>query len=122
VSIERVRDRIRFVVGGDEPDLVAVVEHHPAARRVVVEAGRTLGRALADVCNLLDPERVVLGGELTAFGTPFVDGVAESIRRYGQPAIGETSVVVSSLGEQAQVVGATSLAAARARARVWSVA
>jgi predicted NBD/HSP70 family sugar kinase len=121
VSIERVREQIRFVVGGDQPDLATAVEHHPAARRVVVEAGRILGRALADVCNLLDPQRVVLGGELAAFGQPFVDGVAESIRRYGQPAVGETDVVVSALGERAQVVGATSLAAARARAEFWSV-
>ncbi|MCW2657073.1 MAG: hypothetical protein JWR06_1266 [Jatrophihabitans sp.] len=121
VSIERVRQQIRFVSGSVEVDPLLAAEEHPAARRIVLEAGRTLGRALADVCNLLNPERIVLGGELAGAGQALVDGVAESIRRYAQPAIGETVVVLASLGERAQVVGATALAAARAREALWSV-
>jgi predicted NBD/HSP70 family sugar kinase len=121
VSIDRVRQQIRFVTTGSEPpDLAAAAQEHPAVRRIVLEAGRTLGRALADVCNLLDPKRIVLGGELAATGQPLVDGVAESIRRYAQPAVGDTDVVLSSLGEQAQVIGATALAAGRARAVAWA--
>jgi predicted NBD/HSP70 family sugar kinase len=121
VSIERIREQIRFVTGVERPDLRTVADEHPAVRRIVLEAGRTLGRALADLCNLLDPERVVVGGELAAAGPALVEGVAESIRRYAQPAVGDTHVALSALGEQAQVVGATSLAAARARAQIWSV-
>lgn len=120
VSIERVRQQIRFVTGADQADLLSAAEQHPAVRRIVLEAGRTLGRALADVCNLLDPQRIVLGGELAAAGEPLVEGVAESIRRYAQPAVGDTEVVLAALGEQAQVVGATALAAGRARARLWA--
>jgi predicted NBD/HSP70 family sugar kinase len=120
VSIERVRQQIRFVSGSIDLDPLLAASLHPAARRIVLEAGRTLGRALADVCNLLNPERVVLGGELAGAGEPLVEGVAESIRRYAQPAIGETDVVLSSLGERAQVVGGTALAATRAREALWS--
>jgi predicted NBD/HSP70 family sugar kinase len=89
-------------------------------RRIVLEVGRTLGRSLADLCNLLDPERIVLGGELAEAGAPLVEGVAESLRRYAQPAVGDTEVVLAALGEQAQVVGATTLGAARARDHAWS--
>ncbi len=80
-----------------------------------------LGRALADVCNLLDPERIVLGGLLAAAGEPLVDGVAESIRRYAQPSVADTAVLLGALGEQAQVIGATTLAATRAREQLWAV-
>jgi predicted NBD/HSP70 family sugar kinase len=121
LSIDRIREQIDFVTGGGEPtDLATAAEQHPAVRRIVLEAGRTLGRALADVCNLLDPQCVVLGGELATAGPPLIEGVAESIRRYAQPSVADTTVVLSALGEQAQVVGATALAAARARALVWS--
>jgi predicted NBD/HSP70 family sugar kinase len=120
VSIERVREQIRFVTSNEQPALSTAANEHPAVRRIVLEAGRTLGRALADVCNLVDPERIVLGGELAAAGQPLVDGVTESIRRYAQPAVGDTAVVLSALGEQAQVVGATGLAAARARSDAWA--
>src|SRR3954470_1516988 len=64
VAIERVRERIRFVAGTETVEPLAEVVALPAARRIVLEAGRTLGRALADVANLLDPERIVLGGDL----------------------------------------------------------
>jgi predicted NBD/HSP70 family sugar kinase len=119
VSVDRVREQIRFVSGADVADL-AVAAIDPAARRIVLDAGRRLGRALADVCTLLDPGRVVLGGELAAAGAPLVEGVAESIRRYAQPAAEEVSVVLSALGEDAQVVGALVLAGERARRRLWS--
>ncbi|HEY8281231.1 MAG TPA: ROK family transcriptional regulator [Leifsonia sp.] len=49
-------------VGYDEAlDLAAAGE--PAARRVVDDAGRGLGRLLAAVANLTVPERIILGGE-----------------------------------------------------------
>lgn len=47
----------------------------PAARRVVDDAGRGLGRLLAAVANLTMPERIVLGGE----GVRLVDVAREAI-------------------------------------------
>jgi len=120
VAIEQVRERIRFVAGTADIEPLAELMALPAARRVVVEAGRTLGRALADVANLLDPQRIVLGGELAAAGEPLAEGVRESIGRYAQPAVAKVPVVLGALGERAQVTGATVLAADRARAAAWT--
>jgi len=120
VAVERVRERIRFVAGTPDVEPLTELMELPAARRVVVEAGRTLGRALADVVNLLDPERIVLGGELAAAGEPLAEGVRESVGRYAQPAVAGVAVVLGTLGERAQVTGATVLAADRARAAAWA--
>jgi predicted NBD/HSP70 family sugar kinase len=120
VAIERVREQIRFVARTAAVEPLAEAVKLPAAHRIVVEAGRTLGRALADICNLLDPQRIVLGGELAAAGDALVAGVRESIGRYAQPAVAGVEVVLGVLGERAQVTGATALAAARARATAWS--
>ncbi|WP_311733226.1 ROK family protein [Terracoccus luteus] len=62
---------------------------HPAIARFVTEAGRTLGRALADVCNRLNPSGIVLGGQLGTADAPLVDGVREAIQRYSQPSTAE---------------------------------
>lgn len=120
VTVDRVRAQVQYVLSADHADPLAAAGDHPAARRIVMDAGRTLGRALADVCNTLNPQRIVVGGELASAGQPLVDGVAESIQRYAQPAVADTPVVLSQLGERAQAVGATTLASARARNLRWA--
>ncbi|WP_191282300.1 ROK family protein [Pseudolysinimonas yzui] len=51
----------------------------PAARRIVDDAGRALGRLIAAVANLTMPELVVLGGEGVRLATVAADAVREGI-------------------------------------------
>lgn len=84
---------------------------HAAATRVITEAGSVLGRVLADVCNCLNPEAVILGGEVGALGAPFAAGVRESIGRYAQPAAAAAvEVCPAGLGTRAELMGAIALA------------
>jgi predicted NBD/HSP70 family sugar kinase len=78
-----------------------------SARRVIVDAGRAIGRVLADMCNLLNPGMLVLGGELAAAGNALTTGIREAIDRYTQPAIAEAVAIrTSALGDRADVLGA----------------
>lgn len=43
--------------------LALAADGHPAARRVVADAGRALGLLVTDIANLVDPELVILSGE-----------------------------------------------------------
>src|SRR6478735_8457346 len=82
-------------------------------RRVLSDAGRAIGRALADLCNNLNPELVVVGGSLGTSAS-LGDGIRASVDRYAQPDTAAALRVVSGeLGERAEVVGAVSLAIAR---------
>jgi predicted NBD/HSP70 family sugar kinase len=82
----------------------------PAARRVVTDAGRVLGRVLADLCNALNPQAIVVGGDLSAAGAPLFDGINESLGRYALPAVAESlRIVAGELGERAEVLGALAL-------------
>ena len=91
-----VRDLHALIARGD-----------PGARRVVVDAGRAIGRVLGDHCNVLNPAAIVVGGELSAAGAPLLDGIRESIDRYAQPAIAQAvQVLPAALGERAEVLGA----------------
>ena len=82
-------------------------------RRVLSDAGRTVGRALADLCNSLNPEAVVLGGSLGR-SPALTEGVRAAIDRYAQPAAADAvRVVPGQLGDRAEVVGAIALAISR---------
>jgi predicted NBD/HSP70 family sugar kinase/biotin operon repressor len=82
-------------------------------RRVLSDAGRAVGRALADLCNNLNPELVVVGGSLGTSAS-LGDGIRASVDRYAQPDTAAALRVVSGeLGDRAEVVGAVSMAIAR---------
>jgi predicted NBD/HSP70 family sugar kinase len=95
----------------DESFPLADAAKHPVAGRFIAEAGRTLGRVLADLCNCLNPGLIVLGGELGTAGEPLADGVRESINRFAQPATAAAvEIKIATLGRRAELLGAVSLA------------
>jgi predicted NBD/HSP70 family sugar kinase len=100
---------------GPETTLADVVElavaGDPGCRRVVVDAGRTIGRALSGICAMLDPKLVIVGGKIAAAGPPLLDGVREVLSRRLPQAISQGVVVTAGrLGDRAEVLGAVALA------------
>ena len=82
-----------------------------AAVRVVHDAGRAVGRVLADICNTINPGIVVVGGDLSPAGEPLVFGIREAIDRYALPAAASAvAVTQGALGERAALMGALTLA------------
>ena len=79
-------------------------------RRVIADAGRAIGRAVPILLNVLNPELLVVGGELAAAGDLLLDGVRESIATAALPAAADAAGVVAGvLGDRAQVLGAVAL-------------
>ena len=97
-------------------DLVArALAGDPGCRRVVTDAGRHIGVAVAGVVNLLNPERVSIGGTLARTGDLLLDPIREGVERCAIPsAAASVEIVPGSLGEDADVVGAMAVAAERA--------
>jgi predicted NBD/HSP70 family sugar kinase len=84
---------------------------------VIADAGRVVGSAAAFVFNLLNPQRLVLGGDLAEAGELLLEGVRESLRLAALPGTAEEATVVAGvLGERAQVLGALALAVGEASA------
>jgi predicted NBD/HSP70 family sugar kinase len=79
------------------------------AQRSIADAGRALGTALAGVCNVLGPQRVVIGGELAHAGDLLLDPVREIVRRSSIAATRDVPVVPGVLAERAEVLGAIAL-------------
>jgi predicted NBD/HSP70 family sugar kinase len=82
-----------------------------AARTVIERAGRALGLALSHAISLLNPEVVILGGDLIAAEDILVPLIWEEIARRTLPVSTERLLLrVSSLGLDIRLRGAVSLA------------
>ncbi|WP_344736776.1 ROK family transcriptional regulator [Microbacterium awajiense] len=82
-----------------------------SARRVIADAGRHIGIAAASLCNLFDPELIVVGGELAQAGEILMAPMRHSLERTALPAAaGLPEVVAASFGEWAETRGAIAIA------------
>lgn len=112
VSIDVVRRQLEPL--GLDPLNPADMEH-PVATKVLAESGRTVGVVIANLCNTLNPQAVILGGDLATTGAHFAGGVRDSVRHLAQPGpAGDTQVIVTSLHGRAEMLGAVACAAAAA--------
>jgi predicted NBD/HSP70 family sugar kinase len=78
-------------------------------RRAIADAGRALGLAIAGACNMLGPERVIVGGELALAGELLLEPARELVRRSTIAAVRDVAVTGGVLGERAEVLGAVAL-------------
>lgn len=102
-------------IHGDDLTLDALLElsrdGDDATVRVIHDAGRAVGRVLADICNTINPGVVVVGGDLSPAGEPLVFGIREAIDRYALPAAANVvAIALGVLRERAALVGALTLA------------
>jgi glucokinase-like ROK family protein len=82
----------------------------PGCRRVIGDVGRHIGSGVANLCNLLNPSRVVLGGDLADSGELVLGPIRESVSRYAIPsAARQLEVVPGALGGRSEVLGALAL-------------
>lgn len=68
-----------------------------AAEGVFADVGTVVGQVLANLCNLLNPERIVVGGELSAAGESLLAPIRTTIRRYALSLVREVDVVGAEL-------------------------
>lgn len=109
-------------VGGDVLSLSRIVElaveGDVRCRRAVADAGREIGVAVAGLCNLINPERVIVGGLLSRTGEVLLQPLRESIRRHAvQAAAQSVEVCPAVFVERAELLGSLALALHASSAR-----
>lgn len=81
-----------------------------ATIQVLTDASELLGLAMANVVTLLNPELVIICGEGTQLGAPFLDLVVAAIRDLTFAGLGkQIEVKVQQWGDDAWAVGAATL-------------
>ena len=98
-SVGHIRDLVDLALGGD-----------PEARRLIRESGRHIGEVLAGAVNLLNPEALVIAGDMAKAYDILVAGLRETV--YGNAtalATRELQILPSTHGDQSGVIGSAAM-------------
>jgi predicted NBD/HSP70 family sugar kinase len=99
--------------GRDSASLLAsaVEQGDPAVVAALRKCADPLGRTIAALVNVLDPDRVVLGGILAEILAVAEDEVTDAVNRHGFGVARGTSILYAAgLGQDSSLVGAAELA------------
>ena len=81
------------------------------ARLMLERTGNYVGMAIAGVINLLNIEKIIIGGEIMKAGDLVLEGIKKRARELSfSPNYSSTEIVQSKLGEQSAAVGVAMLA------------
>ncbi len=113
--IQRLQTEPRLPGGGpDEINLSALQEAFQTGdsqvQEVVLEAGRYMGLAIAGLVGALNIHKIVLTGEMTRFGKPWLEAIQGTVAQMALPILAqETRVEIGRLGENGILLGASAL-------------
>jgi len=100
---ETTRDVVDLVRSGDS-----------AAVRVVTAAGRALGAVLSTAVSLLNPDVLVIGGDIAHAHEVFLLGVRETLLSRSQPlSTAHLAIASTVLGDRAGISGAAAMVSDR---------
>lgn len=119
IFMEKLRDgrasmlSEKFNKGGEitlDDILGAILEEDVLAIEVVEEIGAVLGRAIAGLINLFNPELVVIGGRLSSASEYLLLPIKSAIQKHSLNIINrDTTIKFSKLGRKAGPIGACML-------------
>lgn len=90
--------------------IAAAIKDDPLAMEIVEEIGEKLGKAIAVLINLFNPELIILGGDVAATGDNLFLPVRSAIKKYSLSIVNsDTRIMLSQLAGKAGVMGACML-------------
>ncbi len=87
----------------------AVKEGDTLAIQVAERFGNYLGKTLATLATVTDPQIIVIGGGVSKAGQVLLDYVTEPFQKYAFPAIRGTEFSLATLGNDAGIYGAAKM-------------
>lgn len=96
-------------------DIIDAANHEDIlCLEVICEMGRKLGKQVAGLINIFNPELIVVGGSLSLTGEYIKEAIQSIVRTYSLNLVNkDTEIVTAKLGDKAGVIGACMLARSR---------
>lgn len=86
--------------------ILAASDGDAACQRVLFEAGRDLGKALANIAKILAPGVIAIGGDLSTAGPLFFDSLMATIEEHNLGAVSTTiDFKLAQLTNQPEILG-----------------
>ena len=105
---KRIKDGEAII---QEDILDAAMKEDMLAIELIEEVGNTLGKHIAGLINLFNPELVIIGGVVALTGDYLLLPIRSAVKKYSLNLVSkDTSIKLSKLGDKAGVVGACMLA------------
>jgi predicted NBD/HSP70 family sugar kinase len=106
-------------LAGGKPDKItfkelvkAVKEKDGLALKIIEEGGYALGKKIAFLVNLLNPEIVVIGGGVEDCGAPLLDAIKAGVKEWSvEEASSRVKIIPSAFGENAVALGVVGIVA-----------
>lgn len=90
--------------------LSAVMQHDPLAISVLFTAAFHLGKGLATLIHIMNPEAIILSGRVSEVGKLLLPPIQQAINEFCIPRIAEqTTILMTDLGKDAALRAAASL-------------
>ncbi|MDR1624363.1 MAG: ROK family protein [Tannerellaceae bacterium] len=94
--------------------IASVLKEDVLCIEIVEEIGRKLGKQVAGLINIFNPETVIIGGTLSLTEDYLTQPVRSAVRKYSLNLVNKDSVIMTSkLKDRAGIVGACMLARSR---------
>jgi len=88
----------------------AALQGDVVAKRIYTKMGETIGIGLSSVVNLLNPEKIIIGGGVAEAGDILLEPIRKTIAKRAMPIqAAAVEVVPAQLGNSAGVIGASLL-------------
>ena len=90
----------------------AIREKDAVAIKVAEQAGQDLGKKVAFIVNLLNPEVVVIGGGIEDCGASLLDAIKSTVKEWSvEEAATQVKIIPSAFGENAVALGVVGIVA-----------
>lgn len=94
--------------------IAAVVKEDVLCIEIVEEIGQKLGKQIAGLINIFNPELVIIGGTLSVAGDYLTQPIKTAVRKFSLNLVNkDSSIQTSKLRDRAGIVGACMLARSR---------
>jgi len=92
----------------------ATLEDDILSIEIIEEIGTKLGRSIAGLINLFNPELLVIGGTISRTGDYIILPIKSAVKKYSLNLVNkDTEIKISKLGDRAGAIGAGLLARAK---------
>ena len=82
------------------------------AQELVFETAKYIGLAISNVVGVLNIQKIVLVGDMTRFGKPWLDVIRETMYQYSlKRPLQNTTIQIAQSGENSIILGATAMLA-----------